>query len=57
MNFPDIDANQRFARNLSPAFGVHKSILLTSSELTYQVLEDVVLSAPSNRKSATGAGG
>ena len=45
MVFPDIDANQNFARNLSPVFGVQKSTLLANAELTYQVLEDVVLSA------------
>ena len=45
MIFPDVDANQHFARNLSPAFGVQKRVVLTNAEFTYQVLEDVVLSA------------
>ena len=45
VTFSDHDANKHFARNLSPAFGVQKSILLANSDLSYQVLEDVVLSA------------
>ena len=40
-----VDAKQHFVRNLSPAFGVQKYILLPNAALTYQILEDVVLSA------------
>lgn len=45
MTFTDVDANQHFARSLSPAFGVLNSVWLTNAELTHQALEDVVLSA------------
>ncbi|CAM9880993.1 unnamed protein product, partial [Laminaria digitata] len=49
----DIDANQHYARNLSPGFGVQKGIFLTNAELTYQVLEDVVWSAYGEKEMAT----
>ncbi|CAN0528214.1 unnamed protein product, partial [Laminaria digitata] len=47
-----VDANHQFARRLSPAFAVQKSILLSNAELSCQVLEDVVLSAFSQMEMA-----
>ena len=45
MAFSDVDDNHHPARNLSRAFGIQKSILLTNAGLSRKVLENVVLSA------------
>ena len=45
MAFSDVDGNHHLDRNLSHAFGIRKSILITIADLSLKVLEDVVLSA------------
>ena len=45
MAFTDVDANHHLARNLSHAFGIQTSILLTNPDLSRKALEDVVLNA------------
>ncbi|CAN0427309.1 unnamed protein product [Scytosiphon promiscuus] len=52
--FSDQDANRHFARNLSHIFQVQKSILLANADLSYKVLEDVVLSAQTEMEMARG---
>ena len=42
--FSDTDAHHHLVQNLSPAFRMQKSILLTQSDLALQVVEDVMTS-------------